>query len=102
LADAGIAAQSEAVNWRSSAVADRPAKPAAGGLANTEDAVADFRAAVYRAPCPDFPDLAIILREDDEVLLCRPVGSVEEGERLIEMMSRGLAELARWDAGSDR
>jgi hypothetical protein len=64
--------------------------------------VAEFRAAVYRAPCPGLPDLAIILREDDEVLLCRPVASVEEGERVIEMMSRGLAELARTGGENDR
>ena len=62
---------------------------------DTEDAVAEFRGAVYRAPYRGFPDLAIILREDDEVLLCRPVASVEEGERVIELMSRGLAELVR-------
>jgi hypothetical protein len=59
--------------------------------------VANFRGAVYRAPAAGFPDLAIILREDDEVLLCRPVSSVEEGERVIETISRGLAELARRD-----
>ena len=70
-------------------------------MASTEDAVADFRGAVYRAPYPGFPDLAIILREDGEVLLCRPVSSVEEGERVIEMISRGLAELARRDGDSD-
>lgn len=60
-----------------------------------EDVVADFRGAVYRAPHDDLPDLAIILREDDEVLLCRPVASVEEGERVIELISRGLAEVAK-------
>jgi hypothetical protein len=59
--------------------------------------VATFRGAVYRAPAAGLPDLAIILREDDEVLLCRAVGSVEEGERVIEVISRGLSELARRD-----
>ena len=64
--------------------------------------MADFRGAVYRAPYDGFPHLAIILREDDEVLLCRPVASLEEGERLIEVISRGLAELARrGDDGDD-
>jgi hypothetical protein len=33
------------------------------------------------------------------VLLCRPVTSVEEGERVIELISRGLAEIARRDEG---
>jgi hypothetical protein len=66
--------------------------------------VADFRGAVYRSPKAGFPDLAIILREDDEVLLCRPVSSVEEGARVIELISRGLAEVARRggeDGGDD-
>jgi hypothetical protein len=67
----------------------------------TEDEVASFRGAVYRAPAAGFPDLAIILREDDEVLLCRAVGSVEEGERLIEVISRGLAQLARGDEADE-
>jgi hypothetical protein len=82
------------VTGRTPAVVYLPRRPKRH-VANTEDAVADFRAAVYRAPYPGFPDLAIILREDDDVLLCRPVSSVEEGERVVEMMSRGLAELAR-------
>lgn len=70
---------------------------ASGGrqAGQTEEAVSDFRGAVYRAPSAGFPDLAIILREDGEVLLCRPVASAEEGERIIELISRGLAELAR-------
>ena len=68
---------------------------------NTEDAVADFRGAVYRAPNDGFPHLAIILRADDEVLLCRPVTSVEEGERVIDLISRGLAEVARRSEGDD-
>ncbi len=67
------------------------------GLESTEDEVANFRGAIYRAPAAGFPDLAIILREDGEVLLCRAVGSVEEGEQVIEVISRGLAELARRD-----
>ena len=67
----------------------------------TEGTVAEFRGAVYRAPSAGFPDLAIILREDDEVLLCRPVASVAEGERVIELISRGLAELARRSGGND-
>ncbi len=61
----------------------------------------EFRGAVYRAPYAGLPDLAIILREDDEVLLCRPVASVEEGERAIETISRGLAELVRRDDGGE-
>jgi hypothetical protein len=64
--------------------------------------VATFRGAVYRAPAAGFPDLAIILREDGEVLLCRAVGSVEEGERVIEVISRGLVEVGRRDEESDR
>ena len=61
--------------------------------------MAEFRGAVYRAPVAGFPDLAIILREDDEVLLCRPVVSVAEGEQIIELISRGLAKLAQRDEG---
>jgi hypothetical protein len=64
---------------------------------NAEVEVASFRGAVYRAPAAGFPDLAIILREDDEVLLCRAVASVEEGEQIVEVISRGLAEIARQD-----
>jgi hypothetical protein len=70
------------------------------GAENTEVEVARFRGAVYRPPAAGFPDLAIILREDDGVLLCRAVGSVEEGERVIEVISRGLSELARQDEDS--
>jgi hypothetical protein len=66
-----------------------------------EGEVATFRAGVYRAPAAGFPDLAIILREDNEILLCRAVASVEEGERVIELISRGLTELARRDGDVD-
>ena len=71
------------------------------GVETKEGAVAEFRCAVYRAPVDGFPDLAIILREDDEVLLCRPVASVAEGEQVIELISRGLAELVRRDEGGE-
>jgi hypothetical protein len=59
--------------------------------------VAAFKGAVYRAPASGFPDLAIILREDGEVLLCRPVASLAEGEEVIATISRGLTKLARRD-----
>ena len=63
--------------------------------------MATFKGAVYRAPALGFPDLAIILREDGEVLLCRPVANVAEGEEVIETISRGLAALARRGKGGD-
>jgi hypothetical protein len=75
--------------------------PGTARAADKEDAVDKFRGAVYCAPYSGFPDLAIILREDDEVLLCRPVVSVDEGERVIEMISRGLMEIARQDGRGD-
>ena len=67
----------------------------------TEDDVATFLGAVYRAPAAGYPDLAIILREDGEVLLCRAVSSVEEGERVIEVISRGLVEVGRGGGEGD-
>ena len=56
--------------------------------------MATLRGTVYSSPAPGFPHLAIILREDDEVLLCRTVGSVAEGEDLIEVITRGLHQVA--------
>ncbi len=75
--------------------------PSINGARNKEAAVSDFRGAVYRAPVAGFPDLAIILREDDEVLLCRPVASVAEGEHVIELISRGLAALSSRDGDGE-
>ena len=63
--------------------------------------MATFLGAVYRAPAAGYPDLAIILREDGEVLLCRAVSSVEEGERVIEVISRGLVEVGRGGGEGD-
>jgi len=60
-----------------------------------------FLGAVYRAPAAGYPDLAIILREDGEVLLCRAVSSVEEGERVIEVISRGLVEVGQGGGEGD-
>jgi hypothetical protein len=56
-----------------------------------------FRGAVYRSPAPGLPDLAIILREDGEILLCRAVHSVEEGEAVLDIISRGLDVVASQD-----
>lgn len=56
--------------------------------------MATLRGMVYRSPAPGFPHLAIILRDDDEALLCRAVGSVTEGEELIEVITRGLDRVA--------
>jgi hypothetical protein len=56
-----------------------------------------LRGTVYHAPAPGFPHLAIILREDDEVLLCRAVASVSEGEELIEVITCGLNQVAALD-----
>jgi hypothetical protein len=56
--------------------------------------VATLRGTVYRSPASGFPDLAIILREDDEVLLCRPVASIAEGEEMVEIIIRGLNQVA--------
>ena len=57
-----------------------------------------LRGTVYRSPAPGFPHLAIILREDNEVLLSRAVSSVPEGEELIEVITRGLNRVAAMGA----
>ena len=65
---------------------------------DTGGIVATLRGTVYSSLTPGFPHLAIILREDDEVLLCRAVGSVAEGQEVIEVITRGLNQVAALSA----